>query len=178
VCLGDGHTRGNPTSDVVWNVSYYDEVRFCQWDGDRKLPSEALWEKAARGPAPRHNKYLWGDTSTCNPLLFNGCPPPLGGLAPSPGAIDPAGFYGAGPMGAFYMEHVRDPYDVEFYMKPESVTMPEDSQVNGGFDHVVRGYTTHFLMHQPISLRDADDDPGVSNSNRVFRCSRRVADAP
>jgi formylglycine-generating enzyme required for sulfatase activity len=69
----DGRPPRGQESHPVMNVSWHDALAYCRWLSEAvgkviRLPSEAQWEKAARGEKDRR-EYPWGDewdASRCN----------------------------------------------------------------------------------------------------------------
>lgn len=55
---GSNYPEGKDDEPVT-HVSWYDAANFCQW-AQKKLPTEKLWERAARGK--EGNEYPWGNT--------------------------------------------------------------------------------------------------------------------
>jgi len=115
---------------VIW-VDWNQANAYCQWAG-RQLPSEAQWEKAARGTDGR--TYPWGEGMDCHKANINGCT----------GDTTPVGSYpaGASPYGALDMagnvaEWVADWYGASYYASspksnPTGPTSGDSKILRGG----------------------------------------------
>jgi iron(II)-dependent oxidoreductase len=155
----------------VVNISWYDAKTYCEWWGGR-LPTEAEWEKAARGV--NGNVWAWGN------ILKDNLAKPVERANVKDGYYEgpqkaQAYQVGASPYGALNMtgnvwEWVADWYSPTSYQnRPEFLTGPSEQESNGM--KVIRGgsYRT-FAIEARTDERNAL--PPEQYSDEIgFRCA-------
>ena len=165
---------GKEDHPVVY-VSWYAAMAYAQW-AEKRLPTEAEWEKAARGKLVGA-KYPWGDKIDSTMANYGGevgDTKPVGSYPPND--------YGLYDMAGNVMEWCLDAYDEGFYSR----SPPRNPIAGGTLVNIVANFQTVTSLRVardgswytiPMHVRVADrygTPPDNASRGRGFRCAKNI----
>jgi formylglycine-generating enzyme required for sulfatase activity len=150
----------HPVGNVTWEAAN----TFCTWSGKR-LPTEAEWEKAARGPGS--TIYPWGDEAPkdCSLTQYKACAP-ADSIAVNQ-LVGTSG-YGIEDMAGNVAEWVSDFYSANYYAGAPATDPPGP----GSGPHLRRG--GGFNSDPPALRTSARASGDAAAASTGFRCARSL----
>ena len=179
----DDHRRNKPQQPVS-GVNWNDANAYCGW-ANKRLPTEAEWEKTARGP--EGFKYPWGNELDPTKANFGRKQEYTSNVDAYPDGKSPYGTYN---MAGNVFEWVADWYDPNFYKNTQThvnPTGPRDGaflsatgtyvdRIAVGKKRVIRGGSWYAPAASVTNTHRFWNDP-MNNSYGVglgFRCARSI----
>ena len=182
------HRKLNQPNQPVTGVNWFDANTYCHW-ANKRLPSEAEWEKAARGPAG--SIYPWGNKLEYSKANFAKGKSGQKYITDSVDAhADGVSYYGVYNMSGNVFEWVQDWYSSNYYSTDETRNPIGPQSKNGNNietinakneqglkKKVIRG-GSWFAPAQSITTTHRFWNDPINNSYGVglgFRCAQSLA---